>query len=92
VEDFLSSVDQWTQDLCKELNAKTEERQLGSKAVTMSLIADTKDLNTQLNLWILETQFNIQATKTLAETIQCGIGEAEAQGELGTCGRIGKPV
>jgi hypothetical protein len=28
VEDFLSSVEQWTQDLCEELNAKTEETQL----------------------------------------------------------------
>lgn len=50
VEDFLSSVDQWTQDLCKGLNEKIEETQLGLKTVTTSLTVGTKDLHEQLNL------------------------------------------
>jgi DNA-binding ferritin-like protein len=44
VENILASVDQRTQDLCEELNVKTEESQLGLQAMTMSLNMLTKSL------------------------------------------------
>jgi hypothetical protein len=67
VDDVLSSVDWWTQYLCKEPSMKIEGMQLGLQAVTMSLdtwarslheeILDTKeDLHKVLNLWIRGTQ------------------------------------
>jgi hypothetical protein len=62
VEDGLSSVDQQTQDLSEELNRKNEQTQSGLQGVAISF--DDR---------IQGTDINIQTTKALVETTQCGL-------------------
>jgi hypothetical protein len=88
VEDVLVPVDQRTQGLHEELNAKSEGKQLGLQAVITSLDKQTKSLqeefsteivdtqkgfHKELNFRIPETQSSIQATKTLVQAMQHGL-------------------
>jgi hypothetical protein len=73
VENILAFVDQWTQDLSKELNVKTEDSQLGLQAMTMSfdvltkslceeVVDKKKDLHKEFNIRIERTQVEIAPT------------------------------
>jgi hypothetical protein len=89
VEDVLSSFHQRTQDLRGEINAQIKYTLLDSQAVK-------KDLREELELWILETRIDIQATKTLVETTRRGletrIAGLKARAEIESCMRTGTDV
>jgi hypothetical protein len=59
VDDVLSSVDWWTQYLCKEPNMKIEGMQLGLQALTMSLYTWARSPHEE----ILDTKFLTSGSK-----------------------------
>jgi hypothetical protein len=61
-----TSLDMWTQSLCEEI-ADTKEN------LHEEIVDTQKDLHQKLDLRFLETQNDIQASKTLVEIMRCGL-------------------